>query len=94
MKKDAKDEDPLNFLDPETPLGDKKKLSLFMAKQYSPAAVEKLYVVLFRGHSQIMLFFLSWPLFYVITGADGMPGGKNLAILWQNLIAQNHLLSL
>lgn len=41
LKKDAKDEDPKDYLDPETSLGEKKQLSRSMAKQYSPAAVEK-----------------------------------------------------
>ncbi|CAN7096473.1 unnamed protein product [Brassica rapa subsp. narinosa] len=40
-KRDASDENPADFVDPETPLGDKKRLSSQMAKQYSPAAVEK-----------------------------------------------------
>ncbi|KAL2937552.1 Valine--tRNA ligase mitochondrial 1 [Bienertia sinuspersici] len=33
-KKDAVEEDPQNYLDPETSLGEKKKLSQLMAKQY------------------------------------------------------------
>ncbi|XP_021752900.1 valine--tRNA ligase, mitochondrial 1-like [Chenopodium quinoa] len=41
LKKDAKEEDPVSFLDPETSLGEKKQLSSLMAKQYSPAVVEK-----------------------------------------------------
>lgn len=44
-KKNAKrggDEgNPEDFIDPETPLGEKKRLSIQMAKQYSPTAVEK-----------------------------------------------------
>ncbi|KAH9618500.1 hypothetical protein KSS87_013101 [Heliosperma pusillum] len=39
--KKGDDEDPVDFLDPETSLGEKKRLSPLMAKQYSPAAVEK-----------------------------------------------------
>ncbi|CAN1779830.1 Valine--tRNA ligase, mitochondrial 1 [Linum perenne] len=35
------DENPEHFVDPETVLGEKKKLSSKMAKQYSPTAVEK-----------------------------------------------------
>ncbi|CAE6063173.1 unnamed protein product [Arabidopsis arenosa] len=35
------EENPEDFVDPETPLGEKKKLSPLMAKQYSPEAVEK-----------------------------------------------------
>ncbi|KAJ0471091.1 putative valine--tRNA ligase [Helianthus annuus] len=38
---DAGDENPEDFIDPETPSGDKKKLSKQMAKQFSPEAVEK-----------------------------------------------------
>ncbi|CAO2829524.1 unnamed protein product [Amaranthus hypochondriacus] len=41
IRKDAEEEDPKHYLDPETSLGEKKKLSNLMAKQYSPAAVEK-----------------------------------------------------
>ncbi|CAI0409944.1 unnamed protein product, partial [Linum tenue] len=41
-KRDAGgDENPEDFVDPETNLGDKKKLSAKMAKQYNPTAVEK-----------------------------------------------------
>ncbi|XP_010554365.1 PREDICTED: valine--tRNA ligase, mitochondrial 1 [Tarenaya hassleriana] len=40
-KRDASDENPKDFADPETPLGERKRLSVQMAKQYSPAAVEK-----------------------------------------------------
>ncbi|XP_065880919.1 valine--tRNA ligase, mitochondrial 1 [Euphorbia lathyris] len=35
------EENPDDFVDPETPLGEKKKLSSQMAKQYNPTAVEK-----------------------------------------------------
>ncbi|CAH8349891.1 unnamed protein product [Eruca vesicaria subsp. sativa] len=38
---DASEENPEEFVDPETPLGERKRLSSQMAKQYSPAAVEK-----------------------------------------------------
>ncbi|CAN6816346.1 unnamed protein product [Brassica oleracea] len=38
---DASEENPEDFVDPETPLGERKRLSSQMAKQYSPAAVEK-----------------------------------------------------
>ena len=37
------DESPEDFIDPETPAGQKKLLAPQMAKQYSPAAVEKSY---------------------------------------------------
>ncbi|VVA98459.1 unnamed protein product [Arabis nemorensis] len=40
-KRDASEENPEDFVDPETPLGERKRLSSQMAKQYSPAAVEK-----------------------------------------------------
>ncbi|KAJ4879323.1 Valine--tRNA ligase [Raphanus sativus] len=36
----AHEENPEDFVDPETPLGERKRLSSQMAKQYSPAAVE------------------------------------------------------
>ncbi|KAL9243450.1 hypothetical protein vseg_017336 [Gypsophila vaccaria] len=39
--KKVEEEDPAIFLDPETPVGEKKRLSPVMAKQYSPAAVER-----------------------------------------------------
>ena len=42
-KKGATDESPEDFIDPETPAGQKKLLASQMAKQYSPAAVEKSY---------------------------------------------------
>ena len=35
------DENAADFFDPPTPAGQKKQLSKLMAKQYSPAAVEK-----------------------------------------------------
>ncbi|KAK1301620.1 Valine--tRNA ligase [Acorus calamus] len=37
----AEEEKPEDFIDPETPNGEKKKLSPVMAKQYSPSTVEK-----------------------------------------------------
>ncbi|KAG2547987.1 hypothetical protein PVAP13_9KG145685, partial [Panicum virgatum] len=40
-KKGATDESPEDFIDPETPAGQKKLLAPQMAKQYSPATVEK-----------------------------------------------------
>ncbi|XP_039003140.1 valine--tRNA ligase, mitochondrial 1-like [Hibiscus syriacus] len=40
-KRAADDENPEDFVDPDTPSGEKKKLSSQMAKQYIPAAVEK-----------------------------------------------------
>ncbi|KAI3496387.1 hypothetical protein L1887_38748 [Cichorium endivia] len=41
VRADASEENPQDFIDPETPSGDKKKLSQQMAKQFSPIAVEK-----------------------------------------------------
>ncbi|XP_019164045.1 PREDICTED: valine--tRNA ligase, mitochondrial 1-like [Ipomoea nil] len=40
-KREVGDENPEDFVDPETPLGEKKKLSTQMAKAYNPNAVEK-----------------------------------------------------
>jgi valyl-tRNA synthetase len=40
-KKAVEDENPEDFIDPDTPHGQKKFLASQMAKQYSPAAVEK-----------------------------------------------------
>ncbi|VFQ84992.1 unnamed protein product [Cuscuta campestris] len=40
-KRDTREENPEDFLDPETPLGQKKKLSRQMAKSFNPNAVEK-----------------------------------------------------
>ncbi|KAM0855916.1 hypothetical protein ACQ4PT_049477 [Festuca glaucescens] len=40
-KKGAIDENPEDFVDPDTPTGQKKLLASQMAKQYSPSAVEK-----------------------------------------------------
>ncbi|KAE8783792.1 Valyl-tRNA synthetase [Hordeum vulgare] len=40
-KKAADDENPEDFIDPETPSGQKKSLAPQMAKQYSPSTVEK-----------------------------------------------------
>ncbi|KAI3474661.1 hypothetical protein Pfo_029846 [Paulownia fortunei] len=39
-KKEAEVENPEDYIDPETPLGEKKKLSCQMAKTYKPSAVE------------------------------------------------------
>ena len=40
-KADAAEENPEDYVDPETSPGEKKRLSCQMAKQFSPAAVEK-----------------------------------------------------
>jgi valyl-tRNA synthetase len=39
----VEDENPEDFIDPDTPNGRKKLLAPQMAKQYSPNAVEKSY---------------------------------------------------
>ncbi|WJX89984.1 Valine--tRNA ligase, mitochondrial 1 [Trifolium repens] len=41
VKRGAEDENPADYIDPETPLGDKKQMSRQLAKQYNPTAVEK-----------------------------------------------------
>ena len=46
VKKNARrdtgvEENPDDFIDPETLLGERKKMSAQMAKQYNPTAVEK-----------------------------------------------------
>ncbi|KAL7003273.1 Valine--tRNA ligase, mitochondrial 1 [Sarracenia purpurea var. burkii] len=41
IKKEAEEENPEDYVDPETPFGDKKHLSRQMAKQFNPSAVEK-----------------------------------------------------
>lgn len=46
VRADASEENPEDYIDPETPSGDKKKLSQQMAKQFSPVAVEKSLVFL------------------------------------------------
>ncbi|XP_056847031.1 valine--tRNA ligase, mitochondrial 1 isoform X2 [Raphanus sativus] len=40
-QRDAYEENPGDFMDPETPVGERKQLSLQMAKQYSPAVVDR-----------------------------------------------------
>ncbi|XP_045833179.1 valine--tRNA ligase, mitochondrial 1-like [Trifolium pratense] len=41
VKRVPEDENPADYIDPETPLGDKKQMSRQLAKQYNPTAVEK-----------------------------------------------------
>ncbi|XP_048132008.1 valine--tRNA ligase, mitochondrial 1-like isoform X2 [Rhodamnia argentea] len=41
IKRYTGEENPGDYVDPETPFGEKKRLSRQMAKQYSPSAVEK-----------------------------------------------------
>ncbi|KAK3034819.1 hypothetical protein RJ639_033724 [Escallonia herrerae] len=41
VKREAEEENPEDFIDPETSFGEKKHLARQMAKQYSPSAVEK-----------------------------------------------------
>lgn len=45
VKRGAEDENPADYIDPETTLGDKKQMSRQLAKQYNPTAVEKSWVV-------------------------------------------------
>lgn len=40
VKRDAGEENPEDYVDPETPFGEKKQLSSQMAKQYNPDTVE------------------------------------------------------
>ena len=47
VKRGGKEENSEEFLDPQTPFAEKKRLSSQMAKQYSPFAVEKSYVLFF-----------------------------------------------
>lgn len=47
MKREAEEENPEDYVDPETPLGEKKKLSRQMAKTFSPSAVENSYAMKF-----------------------------------------------
>ena len=49
-KKAVENENPEDFIDPDTPNGRKKLLAPQMAKQYSPSAVEKSYDILFFLH--------------------------------------------
>ncbi|CAI9776968.1 unnamed protein product [Fraxinus pennsylvanica] len=41
VKREAEEENPEDYVDPETPVGEKKKLSRQMAKTFNPSAVEK-----------------------------------------------------
>ncbi|XP_024028630.1 valine--tRNA ligase, mitochondrial 1 [Morus notabilis] len=41
VKRNTEEENSEDFVDPETPFGEKKKMSRQMAKQYNPSAVEK-----------------------------------------------------
>lgn len=41
VKREAEEENPDDYIDPETLVGEKKKLSLQMAKTFNPSAVEK-----------------------------------------------------
>lgn len=40
-KRDAGEENNDDYVNPETPFGEKKRLSCQLAKQYNPSAVEK-----------------------------------------------------
>jgi len=46
VKRGAEDENPEDYVDPETPIGEKKQMARQMAKQYSPTAVEKSWVLI------------------------------------------------
>lgn len=48
-KRGAEDDNPEDYIDPETLAGEKKKLSRQMAKQYNPSAVEKGFVSHYRA---------------------------------------------
>lgn len=49
MKREADEENPEDYTDPDTPLGEKKNLSRQMAKTFNPSAVE-------NSYAQIYLF--------------------------------------
>ncbi|KAK3027465.1 hypothetical protein RJ639_041071 [Escallonia herrerae] len=53
VKREAEEENPEDFIDPETPFGEKKHLARQMAKQYSPSAVEKSLNALFLWNVQM-----------------------------------------
>jgi hypothetical protein len=97
VKRGAEDENPADYIDPETPLGDKKQMSRQLAKQYNPTAVEKSWVLV---NSVIVVVSCYYPSIecnaYLLLcyGLGGMSGGRNQSILWQMLAAQNHLLLL
>ncbi|KAL3738462.1 hypothetical protein ACJRO7_019924 [Eucalyptus globulus] len=41
IRRDIGEDNPGDYVDPETPFGEKKRLSRHMAKQYNPSTVEK-----------------------------------------------------
>ena len=41
VRRGGEEENPEEFVDPQTPFGEKKIMSHQMAKQYNPSAVEK-----------------------------------------------------
>lgn len=41
VKRDDGEDNAEEFVDPETPLGEKKRMSKQMAKEYNPSSVEK-----------------------------------------------------
>lgn len=51
VKRGAEDENPEDYIDPETTLGDKKRMARQMAKQYNPTAVEKSWVLILSSCS-------------------------------------------
>lgn len=89
----AQDENPEDYVDPETPVGDKKRMSQQLAKQYSPAAVEKSWVLI-PFFLLVTLQFCEMLTFYVCHNLGGTSGGRNQIFLWQMLTAPNHLLLL
>ena len=104
-KKGATDESPEDFIDPETPAGQKKLLAPQMAKQYSPAAVEKSYAAFVSPISIYFYhqnFFITQykkyvDIFFYLPSlpffhAAGMLGGNHLDISKQMQQAQSYRL--
>lgn len=92
MKREAEEENPEDYVDPETPLGEKKKLSRQMAKTFSPSAVENSYAMKFVIKFPYYLSLSFNPCLNFLLG--GMNGGKSLISSRQTQKAPNHLLSL
>lgn len=97
-KRDGGEENPEDFVDPETRLGEKKKLSREMAKTFNPSAVEKSWVrnwltLIFQftdSDKDSIVSTLLW--FFMLTWLGGMRGGKSPISLLQTQTALNHLL--
>jgi hypothetical protein len=94
VKRGAEDENPADYIDPETPLGDKKQMSRQLAKQYNPTAVEKSWVLIQSLWLLATLQLYEMLIFYVFYDLGGTSGGRNQSILLQMLAAPNHLLLL